>query len=851
MCNIQASHVNAFRNATFFEEWSSYLDEQAIIPAEIILTGDLNFHLDDPNNIDSRRFLETLEVHGLCQRVVGATHNRGHTLDVLITRQSSRIFDGSPTIEDPSLFDSKGNSSGDHLAICAYLNILKSAREQKTISFRNFRNVSTVDLVNDITESKTLQSLHGSTDELVQRYNDGLRELLDKHAPLRTKLIIVRPNTPWYDDNLRDAKRKRRKAERIMRRTNLTVHREIYQDTCVTYNKMLLQSRKDYYSSKIEECSNDQRQLFKLTNILMGSKREAVLPIADNDKNLADQFSDYFTRKVASIRDKLNEGRDENDILRADSKFEGDPLVTLAPVTSDEVEKIISCAASKSCELDPIPTTLLKSCLGCLLPIISAIVNTSLSKAEVPSNFKQAVVRPLLKKPGLDQDTFKNYRPVSNLPFLSKVLEKVVAKQLEGHLDRNKLHDDMQSAYRARHSTETALLRVHQDIAAALDNNSAVVLIMLDLSAAFDVIDHPILLKRLEYSYGISGSALTWFRSYVSNRSQRVAVRSAFSDYTSLNFGVPQGSVLGPRKYCMFSKPIGDICKRHNMLYHGYADDTQSYLVIDSRENWNSVVPRLEVCLSDISSWMHSNMLKINQDKTELIIFAPKHHAKDLSNCELLFDGTIVHESAFVKNLGAYFDQTLSMDKQANAISKSCFFHLRNIGRIRPFITMNACKTLINSLVTSRLDYANVLLAGVNSKVISKLQRVQNTAARLITQTKKHEHITPVLYSLHWLPIPFRVQYKVLIYTYKIKHDLAPVYMNDLISEYKPSRSLRSDSANFLNTPRTRTKGYGERRFDKCAATLWNSLPADMRRIPSLTAFKKALKTHLFKIAFN
>ena len=168
-------------------------------------------------------------------------------------------------------------------------------------------------------------------------------------------------------------------------------------------------------------------------------------------------------------------------------------------------------------------------------------------------------------------------------------------------------------------------------------------------------------------------------------------------------------------------------------------------------------------------------MLKINQDKTELIIFAPKHHARNLSNCELLFDGTIVHKSAFVKNLGAYFDQTLSMDKQANAISKSCFFHLRNIGRIRPFITMNACKTLINSLVTSRLDYANVLLAGVNSKVISKLQRVQNTAARLITQTKKHEHITPVLYSLHWLPIPFRVQYKVLIYTYKLKHDLAPV----------------------------------------------------------------------------
>ena len=250
----------------------------------------------------------------------------------------------------------------------------------------------------------------------------------------------------------------------------------------------------------------------------------------------------------------------------------------------------------------------------------------------------------------------------------------VVARQLESHLDANKLHDDLQSAYRARHSTETALLRVHQDIAAALDNNSCVALIMLDLSAAFDVIDHPILLKRLEHSYGIPGSALAWFRSYVSNRSQRVSVRSAVSNESPLQFGVPQRSVLGPRKYCMFSKPIGEICKRHNMLYHGYADDTQSYLVINPKDNWACVVPRLEACLSDISSWMRLNMLKINQDKTELIIFAPKHQANDLSDCKLLFDKTIVRESAFVKNLGAYFDKTLSMDKQANAISKSCFF---------------------------------------------------------------------------------------------------------------------------------------------------------------------------------
>ena len=176
---------------------------------------------------------------------------------------------------------------------------------------------------------------------------------------------------------------------------------------------------------------------------------------------------------------------------------------------------------------------------------------------------------------------------------------------------------------------------------------------------------------------------------------------------------------------------------------------------------------------------------------------------------------------------------------------------MRSIGRIRPFVTINACKTLVNSLVTSRLDYANVLLCGVNNKVVGKLQRIQNTAARLITQTNKHDHITPVLSSLHWLPVPYRLQYMVLVYTFKIMHELAPVYMDNLISEYYPTRSLRSGTAKFLTIPRTRTKSYGERRFDKCAAALWNSLTVDIRHINYLVVFKKALKTHLFTKAYQ
>ena len=202
----------------------------------------------------------------------------------------------------------------------------------------------------------------------------------------------------------------------------------------------------------------------------------------------------------------------------------------------------------------------------------------------------------------LDKDVMKNYRPVSVLPFVSKVLEKVVESRLENHLTSNRLYDCVQSAYRACHSTETALLRVHHDISIALDKNCCAALLMLDLSAAFDMIHHNILQKRLEYSFGISGAALSWINLYLRNRTQRVAIGTTLSGEINLQYGVPQGSVLGPKLYCVFSKPIGEICRHHNMSHHCYADDMHVYLVVKPLDSWNNISQRLESCLSDIST---------------------------------------------------------------------------------------------------------------------------------------------------------------------------------------------------------------------------------------------------------
>ena len=247
---------------------------------------------------------------------------------------------------------------------------------------------------------------------------------------------------------------------------------------------------------------------------------------------------------------------------------------------------------------------------------------------------------------------------------------------------------------------------------------------------------------------------------------------------------------------------------------------------------------------------MTCNKLKLNADKTELIVFASKKAMKHIPNISINLGGANVTPSKSIRNLGVHWDINFSMVTQINAILKSCYFHLRNIGKIRRYITDDACKTLVNALVTSRLDYGNALLYGVPGTLICRLQRIQNTAARIISRTSKHAHITPILKQLHWLPVESRIRFKILLYTYKALNGLAPSYLRDLLAEYVPSRSLRSADKGLLTTPKARTVTFGGKCFKIAAPALWNSLPDFIKRADSLVIFKSLLKTHLFKLYY-
>lgn len=301
----------------------------------------------------------------------------------------------------------------------------------------------------------------------------------------------------------------------------------------------------------------------------------------------------------------------------------------------------------------------------------------------------------------------------------------------------------------------------------------------------------------------------------------------------------------------MYTHPLGSILQKHGASYHIYADDTQYYLSIKRNSNWDTISSQIEACISDVSEWMNHNLLKLNQDKTEFIIFKPKHQQIMPMDCCLHLESNILHPTSQVKNLGVLMDSNMTMDKQVSAISKACYKQIHLIGKIRRNITTDACKTLVQATIISRLDYANVLLYGIPKHLVGKLQRVQNTAARLISQTRKYDHITPVLTNLHWLPVEFRLQYKVLLYTYKATQGSVPPYICNLVEHQQHRRTLRSNSKVLLSVPKSRTVTYGDRSFRKAAATLWNNLPEHFKEAKSVSLFKKMLKTHLFKAAYS
>lgn len=806
----------------------------------LVLTGDFNVHFQKSNLKIVQDLIDLTSSFGLKQFVSGPSNKFGNTIDLLF--MNSFMFEMNEI--QPISYN-----LGDHFPIFFNLpNIdVANSHEKKTVTYRDIKSVNIPNFAQKLTTSLNTaipaNVEQSNFTDLLNIYNSTVEHELDMCAPWKTRTFPASSSPPWMDADYRSNRIIRRKLERQWKKsrlnndqTRLKNDKKLYVSQRNVCAQMSKDKRSSYYNNLIESKRGDQRSLYNIVyNLCDKSNSRGVLPVHDNAKDLANSFNQFYMTKVKQIRSKIplsNDNNHHNFII-----FNGNTLHSFRPISVPELREILKVSGIKTSFSDILPATLLKTVIEELLPYLCILVNKSLSTGSVVG-MKESIVVPLLKKAGLDSEILKNYRPVADLVFLSKLTERVVAIQIFEHMSVNSLHCKYEHAYKKYHSSETLLVCLVNDILLSLDNNNALILLLIDLSAAFDTVDIDLLLRILELEIGIRGIALDWFESFLKDRNQRVLIENLLSDCLKVDFGVPQGSVLGPILFNIYIRSLFEIIESSGFSTSGYADDNNAHQSFAMHFQYDVICEQLPTLMSKIKQWMDSHFLKINPDKTEIITFLPNN----LRNSQLIhgtfLEGDCIRFSQSVKNLGFRLDSFLTMDSHVNAVVSHCYKLISDVARIRHLLNDKDTESLMHSIVGSRLDYCNVLLYGVNKSVIQKFQKVQNAAARLISKRRKRDSVSDVLIDLHWLPVEQRIIFKLLVLTYKIVNGIAPQVLCSLIS-LRNEGELLLDNV-YLNT------NYGRRSFTYAAPRYWNALPINIRRANSVDAFKRATKHLLF-----
>jgi hypothetical protein len=643
--------------------------------------------------------------------------------------------------------------------------------------------------------------------------------------------------------------------ERLWLRTGDESIRLQYRALCRETNRLITTSRSYHLSNRINSAVNCSQRWKELNKILHPNPSNVTPGLNENQAGFCETLSKFFIDKIAKLRDSIHEHLHSSGITT--NAYEHDVEHTQAvsynftPVTPAEVYTLITSMTFKLSPIDSFPSSIIKPCANSFSIIISNIANLSFSTGRFPLCYKTARITPILKKPNLNPDDPSSYRPISNLNTISKMLERLALARLSPLIVSSPNFNHLQSAYRKFHSTETCLLKTLSDVYSSIDGGASALIVSLDLSAAFDTICHTTLIRRLEAMFGISGNMTNWISSYLSGRTQNVFLGGHLSTQSILAVGVPQGSVLGPLLFTSYIAPVASLVSTFGLLHQQYADDTQVYLSV-SKSDPHLAINNLQACLSSLRCWFAQNGLAINPVKSEAILVSTAQRAKQLTTSGLTsvsVAGAPVAISSKITTLGLTIDKSLTFSKHVQNVSRSCMFHIRALKHIRHLLSQNDANTLATCLINSKLDYLNSALYDTTVSNINSLQRLQCMAARVVLSVPHRTPSSHSLSTLHWLPIKYRIDYKIACLTHSVLTHKLPSYLFDLIHPYTPSRNLRSSEQNLLSVPRTHLR-LCDQSFAVAAPKVWNSLPLDLRNNKSRDSFRSGLKTHLYSLAF-
>ncbi|KXJ26086.1 putative RNA-directed DNA polymerase from transposon BS [Exaiptasia diaphana] len=689
-------------------------------------------------------------------------------------------------------------------------------------------------------------------DDTLDTLENMLNEVLNEHLPEKEKRVknVIQP--AWINSSVLNAIKSRNSLLKKARKSNSPDDWSKYKHAKGLATNLIKKTKRIYFQETIENNKGNPKGIWKALKSLTG-KEKAKTNITElkttgglicDKTEIAEELNDYFV----NIAEHLSKDGDtsshfydasllENYVA---SKLHGGETYEIPPMTADDVLKIINkISANKATGPDGISARIIKIIAPVFARPLCRLINQSIKTSTFPSNWKIARVSPLFKS-GSRSDR-NNYRPISVLSILSKIIEKHVASTFQEYLDQNNLIYTAQSAFRKGHSTTTALIKLTDQLFMNMDSDKLSGLVFIDFRKAFDVIDHEILLKKLS-AYRLSPLALDWFKSYLSDRQQFVCIQKSNSSKKQVRQGVPQGTILGPILFLVFVNDLHLSCNNTGNL-DMYADDVT---LSTSSKDVNQLNRDLNLLMNDVSKWGDSNRMFVNKEKTKaMLVQSNRLHRKNTADVEEL---SITLKDSKLDNvcehnlLGVKIDNKLSYDAHIDDLAKKLAKRIGLLRHVRSYLKQGQREIYYNTVIKPTLLYGSDIWSSCNKDNQTRIFKLQKRAARVILNAEPQARSVPLFNQLGWIPYYRDVYINRCSTVLGRLNKSSPEYMNNILIRNcdRHNRQTRFALLNLM-CPKFSKVTEGGRSFSVRATKDWNALPSSTKSIQSVKLFKKTM----------